>query len=111
MLHLLINPELKHDWKLWSETEKIEIGPFFTESGKSIPTIPLHSSVCKWGSFFWQCSKLIFINSFQSYLNQLLLMDFSQLTAVNAEAAVFNGRFLIQDVQLNTTLSFVMIIM
>ena len=28
MLHLLISSELKHDWKLPSETQKIEIGPF-----------------------------------------------------------------------------------
>ena len=28
MLRLLINSELKHDWKLWSETQKTEIGPF-----------------------------------------------------------------------------------
>ena len=28
MLHLLINSELKHDQKLLSETQKIEIGPF-----------------------------------------------------------------------------------
>ena len=106
-----MNSELMHNRKLWSETRKIETGPFFTESHKTIPTIPLYSSVYKWGIFFWQCCKLIFINSFQSYRNQFLLMDFSQLTAVNAGAAMFNGMCLIQVVQLNTALSFAMIIM
>ena len=105
MLHLLINSELKFDRKLWSETQKIEIGPFLQSPVK---VYQLYHCTAQYaiGEAF-----LIFINSFQSYRNQLLLMDFSQLTAVNAGAAVFNGRCLIQDVQLNTTLSFVMIIM